>query len=66
MIVASKDSEVSPALFRFREAAVAWGISIAFVKRLSQERKIHTIRIGTAVRIPREEVERIAREGVPA
>ncbi len=53
-------------LFRAREVAERLGISLSFAKKLMRERRIQSIRIGTAVRVPLSEIERIEREGCGA
>jgi len=56
---------VSQQLFRPREVAKITGLSLSFVKKLCAEGRIHCVRVNTAVRVPRAEVERIVAHGIP-
>lgn len=53
-------------LLRPREAALALGISKAYIYRLLSDGTIRKVALGRAVRIPIEEIDRLATEGVPS
>jgi excisionase family DNA binding protein len=48
------------------EAARLLGLSRQHVYRLADRGLIRVVRIGTAVRVPVSEVQRVMREGIPA
>ena len=50
-------------LLRAREVSERLGISVSFTKKLIRERRVKSVRIGTSVRVPLAEVERVEREG---
>lgn len=50
-------------LFTRRQAAEILGVSAKFLEKLEQRNLLRVTRIGRAVRVPIEEVERLAREG---
>ena len=52
-------------LLRPREAALALGISKAYVYRLLSEGTIRKVALGRAVRIPVEEIDRLVAQGLP-
>lgn len=52
-------------LVSVKEAASSLGVSQEFVKRLYRRGELRAVHLGRAVRIPRYEIERVAREGVP-
>jgi excisionase family DNA binding protein len=58
--------EVSDRLIRATEAARLLGLSRQHVYRLADRGLIRVVRIGTAVRVPVSEVQRVMREGIPA
>jgi excisionase family DNA binding protein len=51
-------------LLTTKAAAGQLAMSPEFIKRLSREGRIKVVRLGRAVRIPQEEVERLSRSGV--
>ena len=50
--------------FTRRETAKIWGVSEGLVIKLDAAGKIKTIRIAGRKLVPREEIERVLREGV--
>jgi excisionase family DNA binding protein len=56
-------SEDPVLLLRVQEAARLLGVSRAFVYKLLAQGQIRTVKLGRVRRIPRTEVERLAREG---
>ncbi|MHB8140543.1 MAG: helix-turn-helix domain-containing protein [Vulcanimicrobiaceae bacterium] len=62
---APTDATTQPLLLRYREAAIALGISRSFLKSLALRGAIPSVRIGTARRFAAAEIERIAQEGLP-
>ena len=50
--------------FTRRETAKIWGVSEGLVIKLDAAYKIKTIRIAGRKLVPREEIERVLREGV--
>lgn len=53
-------------LFRPTEVAQLSSLSRAFIYRLVENGQLESVRIGSAVRIPRREVERLITEGIMA
>ncbi|MDY0063374.1 MAG: helix-turn-helix domain-containing protein [Myxococcota bacterium] len=54
----------SPRLLSLTEAADRLNLTWQHVRRLAASGRIASIKIGRLVRIPHEEIERIAREGL--
>jgi len=50
--------------FTRRETARIWGVSEGLVIKLDTSNRIKTIRISARKLVPREEIERVLREGV--
>jgi len=60
-VVLEKDRQA----FTRKQAARMWGVSEGLVIKLDAARKINTIQINRRKLVPRSEVERVLREGVP-
>jgi excisionase family DNA binding protein len=56
----------SPTLYTVPQAAGVLGCSESAVRKWLRERRLPVVKLGTAVRLRREDVERVAREGSPA
>lgn len=56
---------VQPVLRTVQEAAAMLGLSVYQVRQLIKDGAVRKVLIRSAVRIPLEDVERIAREGTP-
>ena len=52
--------------FTRRETARIWGVSEGLVIKLDTAGRIKTIRISRRKLVPRDEVDRVLREGIPA
>lgn len=52
-----------PELLTAREVATFFRLSVSSVRQMTRNHRIGYIRIGRSVRIPRDEVERLLREG---
>ena len=54
-------------LYTVKEAAEAWGLSVACVRAWIANRRITFVRLGRAIRIPAAEIQRVVEAGtVPA
>ena len=51
-------------LFTLREAADKLSVSREFLKRAYRAGRLRIVRLGRAVRVPAQEVERVVREGL--
>jgi excisionase family DNA binding protein len=51
-------------LYTLRRAAARLDVSERFLRRLYASGRLRVVRLGRAVRIPQQEVERVGREGV--
>ena len=51
--------------FTRKEASYIWGVSESLVVKLDRAGKINTIKIGDRKLVPKIEIERVLREGVP-
>ncbi len=60
----SEEKEKQAQAFTRRETARFWGVSEGLVIKLDTAGKIKTIRIAGRKLVPREEIERVLREGV--
>ena len=58
-------AEIVKQAFARQEAARIWGVSESLVVKLDMAGKINTIQIGDRKLVPRIEIERVLREGVP-
>jgi hypothetical protein len=63
---AGSPAETSPSLYRYREGARELGISISLLKKLVLTGQVRSVLIGTARRIPRTEIQRLAEHGLDA
>ena len=61
---ASDRAEQGKKVFSRLEAARIWGVSEGLAIKLDNAGKIKTIRIGRRKLVPKDEIERILREGV--
>ena len=58
-------AEIVRRAFTRQEAGYIWGVSESLVVKLDTAGKINTIRIGDRKLVPRAEIDRVLREGVP-
>jgi excisionase family DNA binding protein len=52
-------------LLNLQDAAAALAVSQDFLKKLYRSNRLRIVKLGRAVRVPEEEVNRLMREGVP-
>ena len=50
-------------LLTLKEAAALLSVSEEFMKKLRREGRLHVVKLGRAVRVPVNELERLCREG---
>ena len=53
-----------PELLRIKEAAAALGVAYQTIYRWVYEGRLHPVRLGRAVRIPKSEIKRLAQNGL--
>lgn len=58
-------SEEKAAMLRPEDLAVQLGVAVPTVQNYCRQGRIRSVKVGKLVRIPRDEYERVLREGVP-
>jgi excisionase family DNA binding protein len=53
---------VVPRLFTLKQAAAILAVSPEFLKKLQRKGRLHIVRLGRAVRVSDQELERLCRE----
>ncbi len=61
IVMAEKEKQA----FNRQEAGYIWGVSESLVVKRDTAGRINTIRIGDRKLVPRAEIDRVLREGVP-
>ena len=49
-------------LLTLKEAAALLSVSLEFLKKLRREKRLHVVKLGRAVRVSEQELERLCRE----